>query len=173
MVMTDAMAANTATGANIITAPVIFSMMCTRSSIQATRVFAFSPRLAAATPKKIENTTICRISLAAIASMTLRGTRCATNSLSESDPVLRLVDAAASGSGRFRPTPGCMTFTSSRPSRSDTSEAEMNQPSAFRPTRPTDLVSPMWAMPTTRVENTSGAMIILMSRRKISVSSET
>ena len=73
--MMAAIAANTATGANAITAPVILSMMCVRSSTQATIVFALSPRLAAATPKKIENTTICRISFIAIASMTLFGTR--------------------------------------------------------------------------------------------------
>ena len=54
------------------------------------------------------------------------------------------------------------------PSSSDTSEAVMNQPSALRNTRPTELASPMCAMPTTSVENTSGGMIILISRRKMS-----
>ncbi len=58
------------------------------------------------------------------------------------------------------------------PSSSDTSEAMTNQPIAFRPTRPTDFVSPRWAIPTTSVEKTSGAMIILISRRKMSVRSE-
>ena len=41
----------------------------------------------------------------------------------------------------------------------------MNQPSALPPTRPTVAMSPILAMPTTSVENTSGAMIILISRR--------
>ena len=45
----------------------------------------------------------------------------------------------------------------------------MNQPSALTPTRPSAAVSPICAMPTTRVEKTSGAMIILISRRKIVV----
>ena len=56
-----------------------------------------------------------------------------------------------------------------RPSASENSEATMNQPIAFRPMRPIDSVSPMWAMPTTSIENTSGAMIILISRRNMSV----
>ena len=46
----------------------------------------------------------------------------------------------------------------------------MNQPSVLKPMRPTVLLSPILAMPTVRVVNTSGAMIILMRRRKISVS---
>ena len=58
------------------------------------------------------------------------------------------------------------------PSRRDTSEAVMNQVIAFRPTRPTDFVSPRCAIPTTSVEKTSGAMIILIRRRKMSVRSE-
>ena len=45
----------------------------------------------------------------------------------------------------------------------------MNQPSALAPTRPTVAASSMWAMPATRVANTRGAMIILISRRKTSV----
>ena len=45
----------------------------------------------------------------------------------------------------------------------------MNQPSALTPTRPSAAVSPIWAMPTTSVESTSGAMIILMRWRKIVV----
>ena len=52
---------------------------------------------------------------------------------------------------------------------SEISEAEMNHPSVLMPTRPMLAESSMWAMPATRVENTSGAMIILISRRKTSV----
>jgi hypothetical protein len=58
------------------------------------------------------------------------------------------------------------------PTRSDTSDAPTNQSIAFAPMRPTALVSPICATPTTSVENTSGAMIILMRRRKMSVNSE-
>ena len=45
----------------------------------------------------------------------------------------------------------------------------MNQPSVRAPMRPSAAVSPMCAMPVTRVANTSGAMIILIRRRKMSV----
>jgi hypothetical protein len=40
------------------------------------------------------------------------------------------------------------------------------------PTRPTVEASPMWPMPTTRVESTSGPMIILISLRKIELTSD-
>ena len=56
-----------------------------------------------------------------------------------------------------------------RPRVSDTSDASMNQPSVLTPTRPMAAESPIWAMPPTRVANTSGAMIILIRRRKMSV----
>ena len=45
----------------------------------------------------------------------------------------------------------------------------MNQPSERMPTRPSAATSPMWAMPATRVEKTSGAMIILIRRRNSAV----
>ena len=48
---------------------------------------------------------------------------------------------------------------------SETKLAPMNQPSALAPTRPSAAVSPIWAIPTTRVERTSGAMIILIRWR--------
>ena len=67
------------------------------------------------------------------------------------------------------PTPGWSTCTMTRPSVSETSEAKMNQPMALAPTRPTAAASSMCAMPATRVENTSGAMIILIRRRKMVV----
>ena len=59
------------------------------------------------------------------------------------------------------------TFGSPR-STSETSDAVTNQPSALPNTRPTDDASPMCAMPTTSVENTSGAISILISRRNTS-----
>ena len=48
----------------------------------------------------------------------------------------------------------------------------MNHASAFAPMRPTVFASPVPAMPATTVANTSGAMIILMSRRKMSAITE-
>src|SRR5690348_1334996 len=69
------------------------------------------------------------------------------------------------GAGRSR-------LTMSMPSSSDTSDAETNHSIALRPIRPIALVSPICATPTTSVENTKGAMIILMRRRKMSVISD-
>ncbi|VTO18927.1 Uncharacterised protein [Brevundimonas vancanneytii] len=45
----------------------------------------------------------------------------------------------------------------------------MNQVMVLTPIRPTEAASSMCAMPATRVVNTSGAMIILIKRRKTSV----
>jgi hypothetical protein len=126
--------------------------------------------LAQATPKKMLKTTIWSTSLVAIASTTLLGKRCSmkvrmvkpfavlANSLAE------LVSAA-----RLRPTPGSRRFTSTMPNKRETSDALMNQSNARPPTRPTVFISPSLAMPTTSVLNTSGAMIIFTSRRKMSV----
>ena len=123
---------------------------------------------AMAVPTKIENTTICRISLSARALTIEVGTRWATKSLRVRLAALTEADAA-SGLGRASPTPGLSRCTISRPMVSDTIEAAMNQPMVLTPTRPMEALSSMWAMPTTRVENTSGPMIILISRRNTSV----
>ena len=80
------------------------------------------------------------------------------------------VGAVVSGTANSSPTPGCNRVTMTRPRLREKSEAIMNQPSVLKPMRPTVLLSPILAMPTVRVVNTSGAMIILMRRRKISVS---
>ena len=108
----------------------------------------------------------------AIASTIERGTTWVTNSLSESAETLRLVAVPASGSGRLRLSPGRSRLTMMRPSASETSEAEKNQAIALSPMRPIASVSPMWAMPTISIEITSGAMIILISRRNTSVMME-
>ena len=65
------------------------------------------------------------------------------------------------------PTPGSNKLTRIRPSVSETSDALTNQSIALPPTRPTAPASAMCPMPTTSVENTSGPMIILISRKKI------
>ncbi len=77
--------------------------------------------------------------------------------------------AAASGSGRPRLAPGWKMLATRKPSDRETIEAVRNQPMAKPATRPTALVSPKLAMPDTMVAKTSGAMIILISRRKMSV----
>src|SRR5947209_12100039 len=100
------------------------------------------------------------------------GTRWETNSFGFNAAVFRLLEAFASGSGRFRCSPGWSTETMINPRARDTMEAVINQAMVLQPTRPTVLESPMCAMPTTRVEKTRGAMIILISLRKMSVTRE-
>jgi hypothetical protein len=70
------------------------------------------------------------------------------------------------------PTPGCNRLTISSPRRSEMIEAETNQPIVFAPIRPTVAASPIWPMPTTRVDSTSGPMIILMSFKKTELTSD-
>ena len=66
------------------------------------------------------------------------------------------------------PAPGLNTFTATSPMTSATVVASSNQTIAFRPMRPMAFRSPMPAMPITSVENSSGAMIILIIRRNAS-----
>ena len=73
------MAAKTVNGANSMTYPVSFSITCTSESSTFTMGSAFSPIAARLQPRKMENTTICRISLRAIASTMLVGTACEIN----------------------------------------------------------------------------------------------
>src|SRR6516165_608661 len=142
-------------------------MICEVSSMILMTPCARSPSDAAATPKNREKTTICRISLLAIASTALFGTRWVTKSLNDNEAALRFVAALASGSGRLRLSPGRRMLTMIKPSSKDTNEALTNHNIALPPIRPTDLVSPICATPTTKVVKTSGAMIILIRRRKM------
>ena len=105
----------------------------------------------------------------AIASAMLVGTSRVTNSAKLRPVTAMSLRAATSGSSMPRFTPGCRRFTSTKPRPSDTSEAPMNQASDLMPTRPTVPRSPILAMPTARVANTSGPMIILIRRRKVVV----
>lgn len=126
-------------------------------------------RWPSARPKNSANTRICKTSLPAMASMMLLGKTWVIKSFRFSAPVFRFSPAADSGSGTFSAWPGCSTLAKIRPMNSEQNEAPMNQPSARLPMRPTERASPMPARPATRVANTSGAMIILIRRRKISV----
>ena len=100
------------------------------------------------------------------------GTRWVTKPLSVKASVLAAVGAAAAAVSRCSPAPGCSRWTIIRPTNSETTEAPMNQVMVLTPMRPTEAASSMWAMPATRVVNTSGAMIILIRRRKTSVISD-
>jgi hypothetical protein len=59
-----------------------------------------------------------------------------------------------------------------KPSVKDNNEAVKNQASDLKNMRPTADASPMCAIPTTKVEKTRGAMIILIKVKKISDSIE-
>ena len=146
-------------------------MICASASSTSITVRPRSPMAAMAVPKKIANTTICKISLRAMASITLLGTVCSIKPVKVSAPAWMPELALASGSGRSSTWPGSRKFTNKSPSVSETNEAKTNQASALPPTRPTVATSLMRPSPTASVENTSGAMIILIRRRKISGSS--
>lgn len=119
------------------------------------------------TPKNSEKITSWRMSLLAIASIALVGTIWVKNLAASNAVRSTPLEALAGGSGRCRPVPGWSRLTSSRPSVSETRLAQTNQKNAFSPTRPIAPPPPIWAMPTTSVETTSGAMIILIRWRNI------
>ncbi|MNH18342.1 hypothetical protein D3C79_780410 [compost metagenome] len=143
-------------------------MACASSSVRRTRPLAFSPSAAKATPKNSENTTICRISLLAKASANDLGTKWVTKALRVKAEVCSEVGSLTSGSGSARCSPGCSMLAIIRPTASDSSEAVKNHIMALPNTLPTAPASPIWAMPTTRVENTSGPISILISLRNTS-----
>jgi hypothetical protein len=83
---------------------------------------------ATAVPTNSEKTTICRISFLAMASKIEVGTRWVRKPFRVKASVVAAGAAAAVDiSVRFRPWPGCSRWTISRPSRSETAEALMNQ----------------------------------------------
>ena len=124
--------------------------------------FDFSPIAAAATPKKILNITICKISLVAIASKILFGNTCSINPPTLKDCVLPINSLAPEVSpfDNAIPSPGLSKLTNTKPINKLTKDAVTNQSKALPPTLPTVFKSPNFAIPTTSVEKTSGAIII-------------
>ncbi len=131
-----------------------------------------SPRAPRPTPANSENTTICKISLLASASKIERGTRWVMKVFNAKSPVATTVGVAAVGSASSRPTPGRISCTMTIPRTSDMRLAPMNHRIVRVPMRPNEVLLPMCATPATSVENTSGAMIIRIKRRKMSVTTE-
>ena len=166
--MVEAKAAKMAKGASFITNSVTFNMIDAACSTRCSTAGALSSSDATAVPTKTEKTTICRISFLAMASKMEVGTRWVMKPCREKASVDAAV-AAAVASGRCMPEPGCSSCTMTSPSSNDTTEAPMNQTMVLTPMRPTEAASSIWAMPATRVVNTRGAMIILIRRRKMSV----
>ncbi|EZP72139.1 hypothetical protein BV96_02271 [Sphingomonas paucimobilis] len=119
-----------------------------------------SPMAVSATPTNREKTTICKMEFSAIAPTMEVGKTCRTKSLKLSASVF--TPDSAPDRTRFSPSPGAKKLTKMRPSVSEIRLAMMNQASARPPIRPSAALSPIWAMPATSVEKTSGAMIILI-----------
>ena len=67
------------------------------------------------------------------------------------------------------PTPGFSMFTKIIPIVKLIREAEINHNMALPPMRPTVFKSPNFAIPTTKVENTRGAIIICTKSKNILV----
>ena len=160
--MAAAIAPNTPSGATYITYVTILSTTWARESSAFIIGSPFFPIAVSATPKNTEKTTNCKISFVAIASTTLRGTTCSTNFCIE-----KPLDFSNSSFTALKsvlvistPTPGLKILTRINPRLSDTSDAVINHNIALPPTLPTVFISPSLAIPTTRVANTMGAMII-------------
>ena len=124
----------------------------------------FSPYWVKATPKKMEKTTICSISLVARASNKLLGNKCSMKCCTEKLWVLPITSLAAEVSNpftlSFNSAPGAKKLTNINPSSKEAKEALKNQSIDLPPTRPTAFKLPILAMPTMRVVMTNGAIII-------------
>ena len=145
----------------------ITSPICSIKSIKpATR----RPRLEAARPNKIENTTICRISLFAIACTIETGMMWSRMSVSRGAAAIGAAPVVLGGAGR--PTPGLNSVTMKMPMSMEIKDANTNQASVLAPTRAMVAVPSMRATPTVSVANTSGAMIILIKCRNAVVTRE-
>src|SRR6185436_9745245 len=142
-------------------------MTCATTSNTSVTGLLRAPIAAMAVPKNNAKMTICRISLRAIESMTLVGMVWEMKPLNDSESAFTVDSTLVAGTSNCIALPGSNNCTRINPNVSDTSDAPMNQPIALLPTRPTVAISPILAMPTTSVENTSGAMIILIRRRNI------
>ena len=140
-------------------------MMWPRSSISDSIGLERSGIAPIATEKNTAKTTICRISFCAIASAIEVGIRWVRNFSIENADTGNPVDCALSGRVPGKFAPGCSRLTMTRPSSSETNDALTNQPMVLAKMRPSLEPPPIWAMPPTRVANTSGAMIILIRRR--------
>ncbi len=101
----------------------------------------------------------------AIASRMLVGSRCSIKLRIVIAPATMPEVESAGGSCRVVMRPGCSSSTSASPRTSEITEATMNSARVCPPMRPMVAMSPIFAMPATRVVNTSGAMIILIRRR--------
>ena len=138
-------------------------------SMTCSSALAFSPTAEMAMPANSENTTTCRISFRAIASMMDEGIRCSRKperSCGGATPASATEPATWATPA---PTPGSSRLTITRPINSATNDADRNQIIALVPMRPTVAALSIWPMPAVKVVSTRGAMIILIRRRKMLV----
>lgn len=134
------------------------------------RALNFWPSDAPPMPKNMENTTICRISLFAIAPAMLVGMvgeERFQGHAADGQPGIHCF----SGDRQVQTAARCSRVTINTPTRIESTDELINHTIALPPTRPIVEVSPIFIMPTVSVLKTNGAITILISRRKISVRS--
>jgi hypothetical protein len=105
-----------------------------------------------------------------MASTTEVGMLCRRMSQGPFWPAARPATAVVDPIGVASPSPGLNRFTRTRLTTKATAVVIWKYTIAFAPIRPVVFKSPLAPMPTTRVENRSGAMIILIRRRNASAS---
>ena len=131
-------------------------------------VLYFSLTIATAIPKTMLKITICKIWPSNIAFAIFSGKICRI----KSPGVWALIFAIAGTSGfggKTTPTPAFPIFIASSPINSAIVDTISKYKSDFHPILPICLISACPAIPTTRVEKRSGAIMVFIIRRKMSL----
>ncbi len=135
---------------------------------------AFSPTFASASPNSTAKNSTCSMLFCANAEMADAGmiprrnsTVCGSSPLAVFWAMASAPVASVCGS-MSKPAPGRTRLPTTSPNSSANVVMASNQISALIPMRPTELRSPTCAMPITTVQNTIGAITILMSVMKAS-----
>src|SRR5690349_3926838 len=166
-----AMAAPMPNGANDITMPTNLNITSPRLSANP-RITFFGPAgvRASATAKMMDQNTTCSTSFLAAASTKLDGTMCSStppNVTVRCDASVTVADTCADVS-RPTPSPGRTRLTAIRPTASANVVTTSKYTIERNASRPTFFMSsPCPAIPTTSVENSSGAINDLIMLRKI------
>ncbi len=164
-----AIAPNTASGARRMTKPTIVKMISWACSIAGSTCGTLVwPRWSSAAPTRQARMRTWRSEFSAKAPMKLVGSELTMNSVVEGSAAPPVFASTAEvlrvAGSTCIPEPGRTTLARTSPMISAAVLATSNQISALRPIRPKALRSPALAMPTTTTQNTSGEMIVLMSR---------
>ena len=117
--MVKAMAPNAPIGATFTTSAMTPNIACATSSIRLRTVWPRSPKAMSEKPNRIANSSTCRISPCAKAPTTVSGMMCKTKS---TDFISLACFAKPATAPAFdwpeKPTPGCSTFATIKPSTS-------------------------------------------------------